>query len=130
MAIRRAQKRQDAEAKRRSDNPPARIAQTDGINSAPDLKSAPTSISSGARTETNSAPTDINSAPDDLPEELIAARAYEKWRLRGCPMGQDGEQDWYAARSELEAERLGWAAPQAGDDQRSGTQSVTKNVTK
>lgn len=61
----------------------------------------------------------LNSAPSDLPEELIAARAYEKWRLRGCPMGQEGsEQDWYAARAELEAERLGWAAPQADDAQR------------
>lgn len=61
----------------------------------------------------------LNSAPSDLPHELIAARAYEKWQLRGCPMGSDGsEQDWYAARAELEAERLNWAAPQAGDAQR------------
>lgn len=121
MAIRRAQKRQDAEAKRRSDNPPARIAQSDGINSTPDIKSAPTSISSASTSSIDSARADINSAPDDLPEELIAARAYEKWRLRGCPMGQESEQDWYAARQELEAERLGWAAPQAGDDKRSAS---------
>jgi len=52
-------------------------------------------------------------------DELIAARAYEKWQLRGCPMGQESsDQDWYAARAELEAERLSWAAPQAGDAQR------------
>lgn len=63
--------------------------------------------------------TPLNTSAGDLPEELIAARAYEKWRLRGCPMGQTGEQDWHAARAELEAERLNWAAPQAGDDQRS-----------
>jgi hypothetical protein len=61
----------------------------------------------------------LNSAPSDLPEELIAARAYEKWQLRGCPMGQEGsDQDWHAARAELEAERLSWAAPQAGDAER------------
>ena len=67
----------------------------------------------------NRVETSLNSAPSDLPEELIAARAYEKWQLRGCPMGQDGSaQDWYAARAELEAERLNWAAPQAGDAER------------
>src|ERR1700712_5438575 len=103
MGIRRAQKRQDVEGKRRSDNPPAPslapiTADGDGINSA--------------RKDING----LNSAATDLPEELIAARAHEKWALRGCPMGQDSEQDWYAARAELEAERLGWAAPQAGDD--------------
>jgi hypothetical protein len=60
-----------------------------------------------------------SSSGRDLPEELVAARAYEKWQLRGSPIGQDGEQDWFAARAELEAESLNWAAPQAGDDQRS-----------
>src|SRR4051794_9998657 len=103
MGIRRAHKR-------RSDKPPAPpltavAADSDGINSA--------------RQELDSARDGINSAATDLPEELIAARAHEKWTLRGCPMGQDSEQDWYAARAELEAERLGWAAPQAGDDKRS-----------
>jgi hypothetical protein len=66
-----------------------------------------------------SAEANANSAASDLPEELIAARAYEKWKLRGCPEGQDSERDWYAARAELESERLNWAAPQAGDEQRS-----------
>lgn len=56
-----------------------------------------------------------STSPADLPEELIASRAYEKWQLRGCPMGQDSEQDWYAARDELEQERLNWAAPQPDD---------------
>lgn len=51
----------------------------------------------------------------DLPEQLIAARAYEMWRRRGCPMGQDSKQDWYAAKAELEQERLGWTAPQPED---------------
>jgi hypothetical protein len=50
-----------------------------------------------------------------VPEELIAARAYEKWQLRGCPMGQDGLQDWLAAKAELEEERLSWAAPEPSD---------------
>jgi hypothetical protein len=51
----------------------------------------------------------------DIPQELIAARAYEKWQRRGCPMGQDSTQDWFAARRELEQERLGWAAPTSQD---------------
>ena len=55
----------------------------------------------------------------DLPDELIAMRAYEKWQRRGCPMGQDAAQDWYAARSELEQERLGWAVPATDDRDRS-----------
>jgi Protein of unknown function (DUF2934) len=38
-----------------------------------------------------------------LPDELIAVRAYEKWGQRGCPQG-DPEQDWFAARAELEKE--------------------------
>jgi hypothetical protein len=64
--------------------------------------------------------TSATSAASDLPEELIAARAYEKWQLRGCPMGQESSaQDWHNARAELEAERLNWAAPQASDAERS-----------
>ena len=59
-----------------------------------------------------------STSPSDLPEELIANRAYEKWQLRGCPMGQDGEQDWFAAKDELEHERLNWATPQADDADR------------
>ena len=36
-------------------------------------------------------------------EEQIAARAYEKWKQRGCPMG-DSTRDWFAARAEIDAE--------------------------
>jgi hypothetical protein len=60
-----------------------------------------------------------STSPADLPEELIANRAYEKWQLRGCPMGQDGSQDWYEAREELISERLNWAAPREDDAERS-----------
>jgi hypothetical protein len=56
--------------------------------------------------------------PADIPEELVAARAYELWQQRGCPTGQDGAEDWYAAREQLEQERLNWAAPDASDKQR------------
>jgi hypothetical protein len=59
--------------------------------------------------------TQVQMAPDDLPEEIIAARAYEMWQRRGCPMGQDGMSDWFAARSALEHERLNWAAPTSDD---------------
>jgi hypothetical protein len=54
----------------------------------------------------------------DIPDELIAARAYELWQRRGCPMGHDSAQDWHAARAELEEERLGWTAPEPGDRDR------------
>jgi predicted ATP-binding protein involved in virulence len=40
----------------------------------------------------------------EIPNELIAARAYEKWEARGCPLWEN-EQDWFAARAELEQER-------------------------
>ena len=56
--------------------------------------------------------------PSDIPEELIAARAYEIWQQRGCPMGQDSAEDWHAARTQLEQERLNWAAPSESDKQR------------
>jgi hypothetical protein len=39
-----------------------------------------------------------------LPDTEIATRAYERWIARGCPIS-DGKDDWFAARSELEAER-------------------------
>lgn len=43
--------------------------------------------------------------PADLSDELIAQRAYAIWQRRGCPVGQDGQSDWFAARAELEQER-------------------------
>ena len=55
----------------------------------------------------------------DIPEELISARAYEIWQQRGCPMGHESaEEDWFAARNQLEQEQLNWAAPRASDKQR------------
>jgi hypothetical protein len=36
-------------------------------------------------------------------EHQIAARAYEKWKQRGCPQG-DSNRDWFAATREIEAE--------------------------
>jgi hypothetical protein len=38
-----------------------------------------------------------------IPHEMIAVRAHQLWVARGCPEGQ-AEQDWFAARSELEQE--------------------------
>ncbi len=37
-------------------------------------------------------------------ESAIAARAYELWQERGCPIGSDQE-DWYRAEQELSAKR-------------------------
>lgn len=39
-----------------------------------------------------------------ISEQQIAARAYEKWKQRGCPQG-DGKRDWFAAVAEIDAER-------------------------
>jgi hypothetical protein len=39
-----------------------------------------------------------------LSDEQIAARAYQKWKERGCPLG-DGKRDWYAAVAEMDPER-------------------------
>lgn len=36
-------------------------------------------------------------------EDEIAARAYRKWKERGCPL-DDGKRDWFAALAELDAE--------------------------
>ena len=47
----------------------------------------------------------------DIPEELIAARAYEIWQQRGCPMGLDSSEDWHAARTQLQQERLNGGSP-------------------
>jgi len=43
-------------------------------------------------------------------EERIAARAFERWMGRGCPIS-DGRDDWFAARAELEAEMARAIAP-------------------
>lgn len=53
--------------------------------------------------------------PSAIPDDLIAARAYEIWQRRGCPMGHESEQDWHAARAELERERLGWTQAEPAD---------------
>jgi len=37
---------------------------------------------------------------EPVTEEAIAARAYELWQARGCPVG-DGQQDWQDAKSQL-----------------------------
>jgi hypothetical protein len=72
---------------------------------------APARAPSSESRPTQSAP----ATPVDLPDELVAARAYEIWQRRGSPTGQDTSVDWLAAKSELEQERLGWAAPTSQD---------------
>jgi hypothetical protein len=42
--------------------------------------------------------------PIEVTDETIAVRAYQRWMGRGCPT-TDGADDWFAARSELEAEQ-------------------------
>lgn len=39
----------------------------------------------------------------DVPDAQIAVRAYQRWIARGRPIS-DGADDWFAARTELEAE--------------------------
>lgn len=51
---------------------------------------------------------DVTSSPEkekkEISDELISARAFERWQQRGCPLWEN-EQDWFAARAELESER-------------------------
>jgi Protein of unknown function (DUF2934) len=74
------------------------------VSSVPDAPAAPATPST--------------SIYKDLPEELIAARAYEKWERRGRPMGHASEEDWFAAKEELEQEQGRWTSPEASDRNR------------
>jgi hypothetical protein len=40
----------------------------------------------------------------ELPDLIIAERAYFRWLSRDCPL-TDGTEDWFAARAELEQEQ-------------------------
>lgn len=42
--------------------------------------------------------------PSLIGEDEVAARAYQLWVRRGCPDGSP-EEDWFAARRELESAR-------------------------
>jgi hypothetical protein len=42
-------------------------------------------------------------AEREITDDTIAARAYERWQQRGCPLW-DQDQDWFTARAELEQE--------------------------
>lgn len=46
----------------------------------------------------------------DVTDAQIAVRAYERWMGRGCPLS-DGTDDWFAARTEIEAELATASAP-------------------
>jgi hypothetical protein len=48
--------------------------------------------------------TDKSERLSRLDEEQIAARAYQLWVRRGCPIGS-AEEDWFTARQELESSR-------------------------
>lgn len=49
---------------------------------------------------------EIEQSEASIAQAEIAKRAFEKWQERGCPLWEDG-QDWFAARTELEAEARG-----------------------
>jgi hypothetical protein len=42
-------------------------------------------------------------------EDAIAARAYECWQERGCPIGSDQE-DWFKAENEVKGQKAPAAA--------------------
>jgi hypothetical protein len=50
--------------------------------------------------------TEIEQTATSIAQDDIAKRAFERWQQRGCPLW-DGEEDWFAAKSELEAEARG-----------------------
>ena len=41
---------------------------------------------------------------ETMEESAIAARAYECWKERGCPIGSDQE-DWFRAEKELKTQK-------------------------
>ena len=51
----------------------------------------------------------IEPSETSIAQDQIAKRAFERWHQRGCPLW-DGEEDWFAARYELEAEARGSAS--------------------
>lgn len=94
---------------------PKRASETNVAPFAEPAASSRGPATAQSNTASASATKPESAEPAGIPDELIAARAYELWQRRGCPMGHAGEQDWHAARSELEQERLGWAAPEPED---------------
>jgi hypothetical protein len=93
--------------------PPKRVSET---NVAPYVEPAASSRGP-AKPESSTAAASRHETwvPVELPDELIAARAYELWQRRGCPMGHSSEEDWHAARAELERERLSFTTAQPED---------------
>ncbi|MDX2054632.1 MAG: DUF2934 domain-containing protein [Polyangiaceae bacterium] len=61
------------------------------------------------------------SPKEEIQDELVAARAYEKWQQRGCPLWESAL-DWSAARAELEQE-LETGAAQPPQERKSFTES-------
>jgi len=47
--------------------------------------------------------TEVAPSQPEIPNDVIAARAYENWQQRGCPLWEE-QQDWFTARSKLERE--------------------------
>lgn len=43
---------------------------------------------------------DVHPNPTEVDDSEIAARAYQCWQERGCPLGSDQE-DWFRAEAEL-----------------------------
>ena len=60
---------------------------------APMAVRSSTSAASGAR-------------PGSVSRDAIATLAYQKWKQRGCPRGDD-QRDWFEAEQELTAARTG-----------------------
>lgn len=105
------------DASRAPADTPKRASQS---NVAPVAETSASSRKEPAKAESGSDQifSPAGSDPADIPDELIASRAYELWQRRGCPMGHESAQDWHAARAKLEQERLGWAAPEPDDRNR------------
>jgi Protein of unknown function (DUF2934) len=53
---------------------------------------------------TQSSPIENSANHGQISDADIAVRAYEKWQQRGCPLGDNEQGDWHAARLELERE--------------------------
>jgi Protein of unknown function (DUF2934) len=53
-----------------------------------------------ASNRTPSEPRNSSASNAEVTREAIAQLAFQKWRKRGCPTGQD-QQDWFEAEREL-----------------------------
>lgn len=65
------------------------------------MSDSPILTATGVAESVDHPPPDVQvGEPASLCEEEVAARAYQRWLARGCPLGTP-EEDWYEAERDL-----------------------------